>query len=217
VKTKFALMGLCVFSFVLPILAWTENTGGIYRLFDIHQPPGQSWYVISRLFGLLALTACCWQFFIGLSRKYPTPLFSKAKTLRKTHASLGLISFILFWSHALCFTTAVSIRKELVAYQFLLPNVSDHYHSIISIGWLALMLVSIAVAARIFGLRHQDKWHKLVYAVFPIALLHSYLVGSDTRDTAMILFYVVLALVWCGAIYMAYFKNRIETNHAPVA
>ena len=213
-KTKAALLIACVLSFVLPVLSWIENTGGFLRLFEIHQPPGQSWYVLSRLFGLLALTAGCWQFFIGLSRRFPVRLISKITTIRTLHSVLGLVSFLLFWSHALCFTTAVSIRKDVIAYNFLLPNLTDHYHSVISIGWLSLILVTIAIFARLLRVRHQDKWHRLVYAVLPIALLHSLLVGSDTRDTMMIFYYFIVTLVWCGAVFAAFFWAKEGAKHA---
>ena len=115
---------------------------------------------------------------------------------------------MLFWAHALCFTIAVSIRKGHIAYNLLLPDLSDFYHSSITLGWMALTLVSIAVLSRVFRSRYQLILHRLVYLVLPFAFLHSVLIGSDTRDRVMLLFCVLLIAVWLAAIWLAYFDGR---------
>jgi len=199
------LLSLFLLTFLLPIFAWIDNTGGLTRLFDIHEPPGQSWYLLSRLFGVVALSAACWQFFIGLERRLPVVLFSRPELRSLVHAQFGLLTFLLFWSHALCFVTAVSIRKSQFAYGFLLPNVDDYYHSVISIGWLALVAISVAVFARLFSISKQQYWHKLVYAVLPLAVAHSVLVGTETRDIVMLVNYGLLAIIWCISVSLVFF------------
>lgn len=214
---RLLLLPMVVLTLALPVFAWMQNTGGFERLFDTHEPPGQSWYVLSRLFGVIALSVGCWQFVIGLSSKFPVALFKKRHHQTVIHGLLGLGTFVLFWAHALCFVTAVSIRKQFFAYGLLLPNMSDYYHAVISIGWLALVLVTIAVAARAFRIRNRHQWHKLVYGVLPLAVIHSALVGSDTRDPLLIANYLLIGTVWLGALYFATVKSKLSLRTEHVA
>jgi len=216
VKLKFFILLLAAITFLLPLSVWTNNTDGLQRLFDIHEPPGQSWYLLSRLFGVLALSTACWQFVVGLSRKYPQPIFKQHAAQRRVHASLGVITFVLFWSHALCFVSAVSIRKSQLAYNLMLPNLVDYYHTVISIGWLALLVVTIAVLARVLKVKNKHLWHKIVYAVMPLAIVHSILVGSDTRDVFMLFNYVLISMIWMTALYCAFIRRKVHVGNEGV-
>ena len=207
-KLRLFLSIIVILSFVLPVYAWSLNTGGFSRIGEIHSPIGQSWYLLSRFFGLMALTAGCWQFFFGMARRFNNLPLVKPSTLRILHLALGIFCFFLFWAHAVCFVTAVSLRKGYFAYGLLLPNLDDYYHSVITVGWVALALITIAVFGRLLRGRYQRYWHRVVYLVLPIALLHSALVGSDTRDLLMQGYYLLIALVWVTGLWLAFGASK---------
>jgi predicted ferric reductase len=178
-------------SYIIPAYSWWVNIGGVERFSDAHSPAGQNMYMISRLLGLLAVASCCWQICIGIQGKLKKPfLFQQLNQQYEIHKKLGKTSLTLFWLHSISFFAAVSLRQDKLAGKLLLPDFTDYFHTILSLGWIALVLASIAVAVR--ASESLRKWHKLVYIVVPLIFVHSLSFGTETRDPLMFIWYLFL-------------------------
>ncbi len=190
-----ALAALLVFGLTSPGLVFLRSTGDLGLYFREAVPPGQFLYVLAKLAGLYAIALIWLQLVLGALRPWLESHFSSRAVLR-LHVRLGPLALLLILTHALLFAAAVSLRSETgLPWALFVPQLTGpFYPRMVSLGVLALLLVLIAAVAA--TLRQWPafrvvwrKLHFLNYAVFGLALLHSFSIGSETRTQPLAMLY----------------------------
>jgi predicted ferric reductase len=172
----------------LPVYIWLQAVGKLTAYQADTLPSGQISYVLSKLFGLLAVVFLWLQICFGLLKKTAAPGHKRISL--NLHQMLGILTAATMLAHFLLFFLAVWQRKEAFPVSLLLPQPSDYYHTGLFFGQLAIMLTVLVMIAG----RKQTKqfkttiwwWlHRLSFVIFALVLIHSYMIGSETRGTVM--------------------------------
>lgn len=162
--------------FIAPATMWFLGLDiEYYRLYEAM--PGQYLYLASKLFGLCAIWLLAAQVATGLLRYNPGWQMIVAAW---PHRLFGPAALALMVLHFSCFALGGAVRKKEVSFQLFLPNFSDFYHSIITLGLFAAAGVLIAALGRCWA-RYKKPLHNLMLPMTLLALVHSYLIGSETR------------------------------------
>jgi len=199
---------------VVPALMWLQSTGDITIYFEYETPPGQVYYVLSKLTGMYAIFLLWLQVILALYRRTPVgeklPFWSI-----KIHRNLGVIAFSALILHAGLFVIAVSIRKAHFAYGLLLPNFSHGFYNVaVSLGVLAMYGLIIVVIAGYFRRRgvQKAKWfHRVSIITLILTLIHCLLIGTETRYYLMIAVYAFMIGTLTAALYSNY-KYTFKTE-----
>lgn len=197
--------------------AWWYSTADLTAYWQYGAPPGQIWYVLSKLFGLYAAVLLWLQALCGLL--LPTSFgIWLPRWARARHGILGGITLLVVVGHIGSFVAAVSLRKARFEWPLLLPNLSDFYHSSITVGLIAFFLLLLAVGAAFLrhSLRPVWRWlHRLVQGVVALGLLHGFLIGTETRDGFYTVFYGALALSFILAVAIRWHASKHNGRHTP--
>lgn len=182
-----------LFLFVLPAVVWFESTGNLLTDFRPNSMPGQNLYLLSKLMGLYVMILLWLQVMYGLTRN--DALFNFLVWTKQRHQYLGIATFVMIVLHVSFFILAVSIRTNAFAYSLLFPNFEDYYHSMLTLGWFALVMIIVAILARVFRERLSFNWvwlHRLSLPALLLGLTHGLMIGSDA--TMGVLFYLYVSL-----------------------
>lgn len=162
--------------FVAPVAIWVAGLDvEYYRLYPAL--PGQYLYLASKLFGLCAIWMFAAQVATGLLRYIPR---WQALVLAWPHRMFGPLAVGLMVLHFTCFALGVAVRKEESSLQLFVPNFSDFYHGAISIGVFAAAGAMVAAFGRCWA-RFKKPLHNLMLPMTMLALIHSYVIGTETR------------------------------------
>lgn len=180
-----------------PWIVWAISERDLSVYLSSQVPPGQVYYVLSKLFGLVAISLVWWQCMAALSRNNPLSLgFEPLK--RRAHIALGVSLAAMCVLHAGFFITAVSIRAGHFAGGLLLPHFfSGYYKFYVTLGLIALWCVFAVMWAgkmRKNNPKFYGYMHKLALAVFALGFLHGISVGTETRFGAMTYVYALMAI-----------------------
>ncbi len=174
-------------------------------------PPGQAAYMSMRSLGLFALFLLWAQIMLGIL----SPLSADVRDstdLRAFHQKLGIFTFMVAVSHPLFFIWGVFQRTAHFKYDFLLPVFDNgYYQACISIGVIGLYLLAIGfLAAMLRNFRSLNRlWlniHRVNGGVFVLAVIHSLLIGSDTRIFAAALLIILAAA--SASVFLGYRLRR---------
>jgi hypothetical protein len=177
---------------VFPAGFWWSTSGAPMFAYGYAMPNGQEFYLLSKLAALYALT-CAWlQVMYGLLKDDAIGRSFLPSWSVTNHRRIGMMTVTAALLHVALFVTAVSLRKETFAYGLLFPNFSDYYHSMVSLGWLALVAM---LAVAITGFLRMRKGiggriHRLFPAIILFGTIHAQQIGSDA--THGIWFYLYL-------------------------
>ncbi len=142
-------------------------------------------YVLAKLAGLYAFVLLWVQVMFGLLKndslsRYLLPQWSMGK-----HRLLGIATLLTAWAHFLMFFAAVSLRKDTIAYDLLLPEFGKGIYFIaVSLGWFALIGMTLVAIAGTLRNKTHGIWvlaHRLSLAVFLMALIHAQMIGSEAK------------------------------------
>ena len=186
--------GILLGVIAVPLIIWLQSTGYSFNDLRVGGLPGQNYYLLSKLLGLYAIILLAMQVVYGLSRLHVSR-FHFLRWTQTRHRLLGILTLVLILIHVSLFILAVSIRKQAIALELLLPHFSDFYSTILSLGWLSLVFVLCAVLVRLVqhGLGDKRIWiHRLVVPAVFLSLFHAFLIGSEFR--VGLLFYVYVGL-----------------------
>jgi len=175
----------------LAAYVWLQATGklSVYQADTL--PAGQIQYILSKLLGLFTIIFLWLQICFGLIKKTAS---RHKKIPFNLHPILGMLTAATMLTHFLLFFFAVWQRTETFPVSLLLPQPSDYYHTGLFFGQLAIILtVLVLVAGRKQFKRGKKQrktmlwwWlHRLSFVVFALALIHSYMIGSETRGSIM--------------------------------
>ena len=194
----------------VPAIIWLQSIDDITLYIEYDVPPGQIFYILSKLAGLYAVFMLCVQVILGLINR--TPLAAKIGFLNiQFHRNFGLATFTVLLLHIVFFMTAVSIRQEHIAYKLLLPNLDNGFYNIaVSLGVFAfygLLIVIMAgfVRKRLGSSKKTWKWiHRISFIALVLTLAHCILIGSETRYFMIMMTFALIISMLLLALYYRY-------------
>lgn len=194
----------------VPAIIWLQSIDDIKLYFEYDVPPGQTFYILSKLAGLYAVFMLCIQVILGLINR--TPLAVKIGFLNiQFHRNFGLATFTVLLLHIAFFMTAVSIRQDHIAYKLLLPNLDNGFYNIaVSLGVFAFYGLLIVIAAgfvrkRVGSSKKTWQWmHRVSFIVLMLTLLHCILIGTETRYFMVMMTFAVLICTFLIGLYYRY-------------
>lgn len=183
---------LWIVAIVIPLSLWLSEVGNPFAYWQLHTPPGQKFYTLSKLLGLLSV-GLMWLQLVSKLGSAVSGLWGYPRHSLKQHRGLGVWIAVALLGHAALFVTAVSVRADHLVLKIMGPNFTvDFFTTAVSLGVVAfylLILAILAAALYVTARRPILKWlHRLMYVSFILGALHSVLIGSETRST--------LALTW---------------------
>ena len=194
---------VCVVTLLIPVAVWLISTHGPIPYFTHYVPPGQRFYIVSKLCALLALTLFWFQCMTALARFSPA-LRGFFSLPRSQHVLLGITAFVMTLAHVGMFITASTLRTGHLALPLLVPKFDQgFYTAFVSVGaiavWLLLMVV-IAGAMRVRGHTWARWAHRISFMVFGLGFLHGIAIGSETRFGLMKYVYTFIGLSLATAL-----------------
>lgn len=169
----------------IPVALWWSSVGDLGIYLQYETPPGQVWYVLSKLAGMYAFFLIWLQAVLGLVFTAPGDGRSSFWSVR-FHRNLGLIALICIATHATLFILAASVRTHHVALGWLVPKfAAGYYETAVSLGALAFYtIVVVAVAGYLRSRRvMQAVWvHRASIPAVLLALTHCLMIGTETRS-----------------------------------
>jgi len=195
--------------FMLPLCLWSLTTD-VYSYARYGAPAGQIWYVFSKLLGLYGALLLWYQALSVLLKETRYAIALPRWTFLR-HRILGSLTLLAIMSHMICFIVAVSLRKETIAWELLLPDFRDFYHTAITVGLCGFFMALLAVFAAILRKRWPDTWkmmHRGLLVVVALGLVHGFLIGTDTRYGLYGLFYCALMVTLCLALLLKFQSLR---------
>jgi DMSO/TMAO reductase YedYZ heme-binding membrane subunit len=181
-------------------------------------PPGQQLYLIAKLAGLFALCLFWLQCMLALARHAPVVPGFPVSDLR-LHRHLGVATALLILAHVVCFIVAASLRTGQASWDLLLPDFSHGYYRFyLGLGAIAFWIVCLTVFAGWRVARGQRNWkavHRLWPAVFGLAFLHAFAIGTESRFGAMrtLVVFIVASLIIAGTT--RFLRSRRDRSSAP--
>lgn len=169
----------------LPPVSWLAALGNPITYFHFDLPPGQLPYILAKLAGLYVLVLLWLQVMFALLKGDPWARYLLPRWTVSKHRLLGITTLLAAWTHFLLFFTAVSLRKDAIAYAMLLPEFGKGiYFVAVSLGWFALIGMNLVAFTGLLRRRTGGIWalaHRLSLGVFLVALVHAQMIGSEAK------------------------------------
>ena len=208
--------GLVTFVLALPLLSWLTAIGNPFAYFRYELPPGQVLYILAKLAGMYAFVLLWFQAMMALLKRDRLSGYLVPEWTLDRHRVLGIATILTAWTHFLCFFSAVSIRKETVASDLLLPQFQEGIYSFaVSLGWIALVGLTVVALTGLLRGRRQGIWalaHRLSMLVFLLAFFHAQMIGSETK-TGLWLFVHLLFLATLLLAIARRVTDKLTTAH----
>ncbi len=143
----------------LPLVTWLAAIGNPVTYFHYELPPGQVMYILAKLAGLYAFVLLWVQVMFGLLKNDPLSRYLLPQWSMGKHRLLGIATLLAAWAHFLLFFAAVSLRKDTIAYDLLLPEFGKGIYFIaVSLGWFALIGMTLVAIAGILRNKTHGIW-----------------------------------------------------------
>lgn len=188
---------VCLVTFGMAIAVWLDATGNPIAYFSSDVPPGQTFYVFSKLCALIAIVMLWFQAMTALAQV--TPALHGFPLLKgRAHAAFGVATLLAIVAHLASFIAASAFRTGHVPLDLLLPAIDQgYYRAMLGLGAIAFWLLVLALIAG--WIRYRGSWaarwvHRLVFAVIAIGFVHGLTVGSETRFGLMKYVYAFIGL-----------------------
>lgn len=200
---RLLVLTVCAMTLTIPALVWLISTQNPVAYFVNEVPPGQRFYILSKLFGLLALAAFWFQCMTALARFAPA-LRGFVSLSRRQHIWIGASTFVLIVTHIGLFVTASTLRTGHLALPLLLPKFDQGFYSaFVSLGAVAFWMLLAVIVAGVLRARGNQMWrwvHRASLVVFAIGFLHGITIGTETRFGLMKYVYAFIALSLATAV-----------------
>jgi len=184
---------LCIVIFFTPGIIWYQDTGNILQYYENTVPDGQLLYVLSKLFGLYALTGIAWQMISILINRLG---FASENEFRLNHAIFGGINFFLVILHTGLFYFAVTLRQGKSAWQLFIPNFNDYYHIYLSAGLIGAMILITLVITGILRWYKKSSivryLHNSYWLLAGLVYIHALSIGTEAQSTIGLIYYSLL-------------------------
>jgi DMSO/TMAO reductase YedYZ heme-binding membrane subunit len=204
-KTRAIWVGLVLIC-CAPLIVWMASVNDPMSYFRYDGlPPGQQLYLVAKLTGLFSFFLFWLQCILALARYAPIAPGCPVSDFR-LHKRLGIATALLILAHVVCFIVAASLRTGHVSWDLLLPSFTHGYYKwYLGLGAIAFWIVCLTIFAGWRVARGQRRWkavHRLWPAVFGLAFLHAFAIGTESRFGAMryLVIFIVLSLAVAGAV-----------------
>jgi len=184
---KLSLSLIIVFFIALSVVFWAAAlTGGLPRAVYLHE--------LGKLLGLVGFVLLLFQYVLS----------SKIKRIERgigldslflIHRKLGVLALILIIAHPILLFVSEKLQGYGTPLSFLKV-----------LGAITLLLLIIAAgAALLYGVipMKYETWkgiHKLGYAVFVLAFVHSFFIGSNLQRWPLRIVWVILAIMYIAVV-----------------
>jgi predicted ferric reductase len=194
---------VCAVTLAIPVLVWLISTHNPVAYFVNEVPPGQRFYILSKLFGLLALASFWFQCMTALARFAPA-LRGFLSLSRRQHIWTGASTCVLIVTHIGLFVTASTFRTGHLALPLLVPKFDQgFYTAFVSLGAIAFWILLAVIVAGVLRARGGEVWrwvHRASLVVFALGFLHGITIGTETRFGLMKYVYAFIALSLATAL-----------------
>jgi hypothetical protein len=194
---------------IVPVWQWGAEIVQPRNLFTYQLPPGQWYYLLSKLLAQYAYAFLTAQVILGSS----LVVFGNRTWLTvKLHRGIGICVLIAVFLHVGFFAYAVWLRSDhFPTALFTLRFDQGYYNFFISIGVIAAGL--LIVAAVLGGARTSipgflfNYGHRIVWPAWLGAVWHSFAIGTETKGGVIwSLFYVLGVLLVSLLVFYRFFK-----------
>jgi len=208
-RTKAILIAAYIALLIIPAITVIQNMGGLGNFSNYTKESSSLVYLGMQIFGLYSLVLLFTQVLVGA---FMIPLRRTfGGWFLKWHITQGIFIYLLVLAHpALYFLfilqTSENFEKALTAFQ---PQFTESDIPL-NIGRFGLTLLTIGVFAgllrtRPFLMRYWRAFHYVNYAAFAVLLVHSYMIGQDTKSMPFALLYPLFVV----GLLAAFFYRRI--------
>lgn len=188
------------------IFWWTQTGSPIPHIF-YPSLPGQSLYILSKLFGYLGVSALLMQVTFGV-----VSLLKTTQIISKLHSSNAKWLIVFSTLHIALFVTAVSVRNGGIHLDVLVPKFTDYYNSKIAIGIVSYCIV---LSAMLMGIANKNVARSFLFRVlhFSSAVLvvlmlsHALSIGSETKESWFLAIFMIPCMIFLVPLY-ASMKSR---------
>lgn len=200
---------------ILPGIVWWQSVGNIRIYFEYEMPPGQIYYIFSKLIGMYAIFLLWLQVIMALAKD--TAIGTKLTFWNvRFHRNFGITAFSTLLLHAALFIVAVSIRKDHFAYGLFIPDFNGGFYTLsVTFGLLAFYALILVVITGFIrnATRGKAKWiHRISMLALILTLLHCLLIGTETRHPLMLSIYILMTLTLFAAVYYR-ITFKVKTNN----
>jgi len=185
---KILVLAIWFFNFLVP--------------FSIFATSDQIFYLLARFFALSALSALCFQIFLGAFMPELTRAFKF--NIYRIHLWMGRLVYGIILLHI--FLIFVSGRLSFP------PSLLPSERLPIALAVLAFVILNLAIFAALAREKIGSVWQKihwLNYFAFVLIFTKSLMIGSDIIFFQIKLLYFFLALIFLVSFYWR-FKSRIK-------
>ena len=180
----------------------------------------KAWIGVRELFGLWALALLLVSMLAG-PINYVMPWFPIKAHLVLGRRAIGVSAFVMAILHVICYLGPTILRdwRELfVAGNLWTAGLAVGVFLIIDMGFLAFTSSNGAVHK--LGSKRWKKWHRTVYILLPLTLMHAIFVGADfgvnrgpdvksEPDTGALIGMSILSACWLTLFLMRKYRFRI--------
>jgi predicted ferric reductase len=202
---KLALSFVMVFVIALSIIFWANTlTGGL--------PKAVYLYEAGKLLALVGFVLLLFQYVLSSKVKWIEQGIG-LDVLFGMHRKVGLVALVFILAHPIL----LFVSEQLQGYASPLSLLK-----VLGVITL-LLLLTAAGAALLYGVlpMKYETWkgiHKLGYAVFVLAFIHSFFIGSNLQRWPMRIVWLILALLFIAVLaYKPRQRSRIRNNPFTVA
>jgi hypothetical protein len=189
---------------VLPLATWFAAIGSPFTYVHYDLPPGQVPYILAKLAGLYAFVLLWLQVMFGLLKNDPLSRYLLPQWSVNKHRLLGVTTLLTAWTHFLLFFAAVSLRKDAIAYDLLIPEFEKGiYFFAVSLGWFAVIGMTLVAVTGILRNKTHGIWsltRRLSLGVFIVALVHAQMIGSEAKGGIWLSIHLLFAAAVLVAI-----------------
>jgi DMSO/TMAO reductase YedYZ heme-binding membrane subunit len=191
---KILIIALIVITSILPALfiQLNENDASLntYKLF-------------AKVGSLIATVLFTWQFILGFSQALSYIIKDLIWTVN-LHKNLGRFACVLIFLHPIFITFYYLEKENKNLFSFVLSSPFDYYVLLGMITLLIMLIVFITSTAlrRRLSFDQWYSWHLISYLMLPLAIVHSFPIGSTIQNTpAKIIWYILTAVIIVFYIY----------------
>lgn len=167
-----AMLGLTVWT-------WWQSAQPTMLGYEV-LPAGQSAYLFSKLAGLISVLLLWWQCILAVA----LPPRHAAWHL-KVHRLSAVLFLMAILVHYGLFVIAVDARQGHFPVALLGPQLGNYFKVGVTVGWTAfvgLFLVFLAGVLRRYLKKAWKYVHRLAFVFAALALLHGFMIGSETAS-----------------------------------
>lgn len=214
---KFFLILLYVLLLCFPLITIVNSLGGKTFLQSFSDFDSAAYFFL-RFFALYAIIFLFLQVLLGTFMNQLRRIFGPK--MLQFHIIQGITAYFVILLHPVMYFIFQTSTQGLAKSFFdLPPNFNGYFNILISLGKIALILLTISVLAGLLRkipalIPHWRKLHQLNYIVFAIVIYHSWNIGQDTQEKPFVYLYPVFILGLVAGIvnkiwrYLMTFKPR---------